>query len=223
MTPSGLSWPPDEAGDLKGFPTTRSLPHRLHRLSEHRQPWWYSSRRRADTSGGGRFDLPAPEGTCYLADDLDATLGEKLLRRPKKIVPAQRLRELWHATVTVSDAPELADLTAKSATGWGINGEIHVTVDYAKPRAWAARLRAAGAAGLRHAVRSDPALKARAVALFGTAGLHTRAPVGLHTAVAPLDRTLARRLLEGRGVLVVPIPTDVPTIPSPEVKSVGSR
>jgi hypothetical protein len=156
--------------------------------------------------------LPAPEGTCYLADDLETALGEKLLRRPKKIVPAQRLRELFHARIAVTQPPLLADLTSRKASGWGINAEIHVSFDYAKPRAWAAQLRAVGARGLRFAARSDPALAGRAVALFGAAGLHARAPDGMRTQVSRLDESEARRLLEARGVLVVPIPFDVPTI-----------
>ena len=127
-------------------------------------------------------------------------------------MPAQRLSELLHSRVTVIRAPQLADLTARQATGWGINAEIHVTLSYDKPQAWAERLRAAGAPGLRYAVRSDPTLAGRAVALFGAAGLHARAPAGLRTRVSPLAETRARRLLAARGVLVVPIPTDVPTV-----------
>jgi hypothetical protein len=161
--------------------------------------------------GSGRFDLPAPDGACYLADDLETALGEKLLRRPKRLIPAQRLRELLHAVITVGRAPRLADLTAERATGWGLNAEIHTSLDYARPRAWAARLRAAGAAGLRYAARSDPALRGRAVALFGAAGHHARAPAGMHTEVSTLDADRARTLLEARGVLVVPIPADVTT------------
>lgn len=129
-------------------------------------------------------------------------------------MPAQRLRELFHAVITVRTAPELADLTSKRSTGRGLNAEVHTTPDYAKPRAWAERLRAAGARGLRYGARSDPALRARAIALFGTAGHHARAPAGLRTEVGPLDTRKARRLLEERGVLVVPIPADVPTVPA---------
>lgn len=197
---------------LAGFPRTRRLAAELHRLSERPASWWFAA---LSKTGGGRFDLPAPQGTCYLADDLETALGEKLLRRPKKIVPAQRLRELFHARVAVIRPPLLADLTSEKASGWGINAEIHASVDYDKPRAWAARLRAAGARGLRFAARSDPALAGRAVALFGTAGLHARAPDGMRTYVARLDEAEARRLLEARGVLIVPIPFDVRTIMPP--------
>lgn len=212
VTASGLAWPPDDPADLAGFPATPRIPRRLHRLSEHTQPWWFSS----SPGGGGRFDLPSPKGTCYLADDLDGALGEKLLRRPKKIVPAQRLRELHHAEVRVHDPPALADLTAKGATGWGLNAEIHTGLDYAKARAWAERLHAASAPGLLYVARSDAAVKSRSVALFGGAGLHSRAPAGMRTEVHPLDRNRARVLLEARGVRVVPIPTDVETVPPPQ-------
>ncbi len=183
-------------------------------MSEHPGAWWFATA--ADEEEGGRFDLPPPEGTCYLADDLAAALGEKLLRRPSRLVPEPRLRELRHVRVRVRRAPPLADLTSPRATGWGINAEIHTTVDYARPRAWAARLRAWGAKGLRYAVRSDPAVAGRAVALFGGAGLHARAPAGLHTEEGPLDVAVARRLLAARGVRVVPIPRDVPTVRPPK-------
>ncbi len=138
-------------------------------------------------------------------------------------MPAQLLRELLHAVVTVASAPELADLTAKQATGWGVNAEIHASLDYAKPRAWAERLRAAGAAGLRYAARSDPAVRGRAVALFGAAGRHARAPAGMRTEVSPLDPDRARTLLEARGVLVVPIPVEVTTLSPPHLQPRGKR
>lgn len=128
------------------------------------------------------------------------------------MVPESRLRELFHARIAVRGMPPLADLTSKKATGWGINAEMHTALDYRKPRAWAATLRAAGARGLRYLLRSDPSLRSKAVALFGAAGLHARAPVGMHTAVTPLDLRQARPLLEARGVLVVPIPRDVAVV-----------
>lgn len=210
MIPSGLAWPPDDPEELARFPTTPA-PRSLHRLSEHDLPWWFSSL----PGGGGRFDLKSPKGTCYLADDLDTALVEKLLRRPKKIVPAQRLRELHHAVISIHQTPALADLTAERASGWGLNAEIHTSLDYVKPRAWAERLHAAGAPGLRYAARSDPAVEGRSVALFGGAGLHSRAPAGMRTEVHPLDRNRARALLEARGVRVVPIPSDVETVSPP--------
>ncbi len=112
-------------------------------------------------------------------------------------------------------APRLADLTSPRATGFGVNAEIHTTLKYSRPRAWALRLRQAGAPGLRTAARSDPSVEGRSVALFGAAGLHTRAPAGFRTRVAPLNEDRAVELLEERGVRVVPIPFDLPTVAPP--------
>lgn len=207
---SGLDWPPDDS-ELAHFPTTRRIPRNLHRVSEFVGTWWFAS----CPDGGGRFDLQQPEGACYLADDLETALGEKLLRRPKKVVPAERLRELTHSRITLVKPLVIANLTSTRATAYGVNAEIHTTVDYAKPRAWAASLRRAGARGLRYAARSDPSLESRCVALFGGAGLHSRAPAGMHTEEASLDSHRARRLLAARGVVVVPIPREVPVVDNP--------
>lgn len=204
---SGLAWPPEDAR-LANFPTTRRVPRNLHRVSEHIGTWWFSSR----PDGGGRFDLPQPEGTCYLADDLDTALGEKLLRRPKKVVPAERLSELLHSRVTLVKPLVVANLTSTRATAYGVNAEIHTTLDYDKPRAWAESLRRHGARGLRYAARSNPSLEARCVALFGGDGLHSRAPAGMHTQESSLDVDRARRLLAAKGVVVVPIPRQVPVV-----------
>lgn len=215
MTPrartSGLAWPPDSA-TLATFPTTRRVPRTLHRISEFVGTWWFSNL----PNGGGRFDLPRPDGTCYLADDLETALGEKLLRRPKKIVPAERLRELLHSRIELVRPLVVANLTSTRATAYGVNAEVHSTLDYAKPRAWAAGLRRAGARGLRYAARSDPSLESRCLALFGSAGLHSRAPAGMHTQETWLDADRARRLLAERGVMVVPIPRDVPVVTNPK-------
>jgi hypothetical protein len=210
MTSSGLAWPPPP-DDLAGFPT-RAAPPRLHRLSESPSVWWYASRADREAPPAGRFDLAAPDGTCYLAAELEGALLEKTLRRPKRVVATERLRELFHATVTVVGRVELADLTAKTASGYGLNAEVHTSLDYAKPAAWAAALRGAHHRGLRYLLRSDSALGQVGVGLFGRAGLHRRAPAGLRTAVAPLDVPAATGLLERRGVHVVPIPIDVPVV-----------
>jgi hypothetical protein len=211
--PSGLASPPP-ADRLAGFPS-RPAPARLHRLSEYPDVWWYASRPGANAPGGGRFDLVLPEGTCYLAAALEGALLEKTLRRPKRIVPLDRLVELFHAEVRVTARVPLADLAAEAATGYGLNAEIHTTLDYRTPNAWARALRRAGARGLRYLLRADNALEHAGVALFGRAGRHRRAPAGMRTAVAPLDVEAAVTLLEERGVRVVPIPPDVPTVAPP--------
>ncbi|ABG99767.1 hypothetical protein RHA1_ro08723 (plasmid) [Rhodococcus jostii RHA1] len=53
--------------------TGRRQVTRGHRVSNG--PWWFSS------SGGGRFDLSAPRGTCYVAFDEATAIRETVGRR----------------------------------------------------------------------------------------------------------------------------------------------
>lgn len=63
-----------------------------------------------------------------------------------KVVPAERLEELFHAVVTVGSPPRTADLTAAAA---------HSTLDYEIPQRWAAVLWAEGWRAVRHRLRGD--------------------------------------------------------------------
>jgi hypothetical protein len=206
--PSGLADPP---GDLRDFPAAGAAPE-MHRLSEWPGSWWFASVE-GDDAPGGRFDLTAPLGTCYLAEgDVRGALVEKLLRLPTKVVVAERLQELFHTVVTVRSDPPTADLTAAAATGFGLNAELHTTTDYTRPRRWARALYRAGWRGVRHRLRGDPTQTLAGRALFGSAGLHRRAPAGMRTTARPLDTDLAARLLTELGVEVRPIPAQVPII-----------
>lgn len=211
--PSGLGEPPDL---LLGFPEAPP-PAELHRLSEFPGSWWYASTARAgDPDVGGRFDLPAPNGTCYLADSLAGAVVEKLLRAPVKVVVDERLDELFHTVVTVRRTPPVADLTARKATGYGLNAEIHSTLDYARTRRWAIAFHRTGFRGLRHRLRGDVTQRLAGWALFGSAGLRHRAPNGMSTTVRPLDRGEVEQLLERLGVELRPIPAEVPIVPPPQ-------
>lgn len=210
---SGLADPPEDAESLTGFPQAGHA-YELHRLSEWPAVWWYASVGAVEREGGGRFDLERPQGTCYLAESLDGALVEKLLRARAKVVVAERLDELFHATVTVRTTPPMADLSAPQATGFGLNAEVHTTLDYRTPRRWARALRRAGWRGVRYLLRGDPTASPGR-ALFGRAGRHRRAPAGMRTSVSPLDRARAETLLHARGVQVRPIPAEVPTTEPP--------
>ncbi|MCB1000350.1 MAG: RES family NAD+ phosphorylase [Acidimicrobiales bacterium] len=202
---TGLGDPP---ASLLGFPEAAPVAE-LHRLSEFPGSWWFASTE-VDDHGGGRFDLPPPQGTCYLADSLTGAIVEKLLRTPVKVVVAERLDELFHTVVTVRRTPTVADLTSRRATGFGLNAEIHSTLEYGRTRRWAAAFHRNGFRGLRHRLRGDVSQRLAGWALFGTAGLRRRAPNGMATAVRPLDRLEVVRVLDRLGVELRPIPAVVP-------------
>ena len=152
----------------------------MHRA--RRSAWWFSS------DGSGRFDLPIPYGTCYLAEDalaafLETTRGLTILS--EDFLSGRRL-----FTSELASQLRLADLTAAAAYGYGVTGELSSTSDYMYPQAWARALHAAGFHGIRYHVRHDPRSDLVAVAWFGRAGRFSRPPPGYSQAV-PTDVLLA--------------------------------
>lgn len=157
-------------------------------------PWWFSS------TGEGRFDLPPPRGTCYLADDEVGAVLEVL--GPLTVVAPSwaKQRSLWHL-----DLPEqcsAADTTVRAARGFGVTAEVASMVPYRVPQLWAAALAAAGHRGIRYRIRHDPG-GARALALFGAAGERTRWRRGRRRAI---DDALLARVSHETGVAVAPVP-----------------
>lgn len=180
-----------EPGDLRGFPAT-SPPVRLVRVCRATSgTWWFSS------DGSGRFDLPAPEGTCYLATDAYAAIREATRLGPVS-TNWVRTRELREVEPPDPDA-RLAATTRKAAGQYGITTELVTLVPYDLPRRWAAAFRAHGYDGIRHQLRHDQRARPSGVALFGPAG------------ASPLDdgtRTpLTTSPVESAGVEVHPPPT----------------
>ena len=121
-----------------------------------------------------RFDLPAPQGTCYLAsDDLGAVLeqlGPGLLPggiAPFSLLAGRHLREL-----TVHRSVRLADSVAEKAAGW-VTSELSTITPYVIPQAWAAWFFANTFQGIRYAPRHATSRRTFAVALFGEAGERT--------------------------------------------------
>ena len=149
------------------------------------------------------------------SDSLAGAVVEKLLRAPVKVVVAERLDELFHTVVAVRRTPPVADLTARKATGFGLNAEIHTTLDYARTRRWAAAFHRNGFRGLRHRLRGDVSQRLAGWALFGTAGLRQRAPSGMSTSVGMLDRAEVAQVLERLGVELRPIASIVPVVDPP--------
>lgn len=171
---SALPEPPDEA-TLTELVTRRgatlragSRLYRAHRSAA--EPWWASSAP-ADPGEGGRFDLPAPRGTCYLATRPDVALRERL---GAKLIGSTLLGSEVATAVAVSvtvlpeDLP-VAETTDPAAAGvW--TREISTSVDYALTQRWAAAFDRTGAQGVVYESRFTTGSGARALARFARAG-----------------------------------------------------
>jgi hypothetical protein len=181
-----------------------------HRLNDFDNPWFFSSVPSTTSRGGGRFDLLTPHGTCYWADSLKGALAEKFLRVPLNVVTEEQVLSLWHHSFALANPPNAADLASGSVRRFGVNAEIHTSLDYSLTRSWAIALRTAGWRGLRYLLRSDPAVRVRGLAIFASAGAAQRAPRGFAGAThIRLDNVVATRILGDMGVAVLPIPTSV--------------
>jgi len=160
-------------------------------------PWWFGS------SMQGRFDLPEPEGTCYLATDEISALLEVIGPDLESgaisldLLKARSLRKL-----RLPGKLNLADLTSREAVRFGITAEIGTLVPYERPQAWAAALHAADSPGLAYWPRHDPARKI-ALALFGPHGERKRWKKGRE---ASISRDLIERLHEECGIEVLDVP-----------------
>jgi hypothetical protein len=161
-----LGEPPEACRDLQGFPRSKLGPETtLYRVARNgRNPWWFNS------SGSGRFDLPEPDGTCYLAaDPLAAVLEVVGPDRRGGLIAAELLAARRLFELRVPDEHSLANLTSRRAARFGMTLEIHSLPSYERTQAWARCLAESGAGGLRYFARHDPAA-GRSVALFGPAG-----------------------------------------------------
>jgi hypothetical protein len=162
------------------------------RIHRHPGAWWF-----ADDSGTdpGRFDLPLPDGTCYMAC-LPVGSAAEVLRTPgvghpdAQLAANERLLspmplDRWH------DKP-IADFTDPSVVDHGAPADIAM-VSREEARPWAVAARRAGFDGIRYLLREDPHRR-YGLALFGTRGEHapavqpssSRLPAGLRNELVEL-------------------------------------
>jgi hypothetical protein len=169
-----LTAPP---ADLNGYPALRAreTPRTLFRIVHLRNqatgalnsPWKFSS----VPPGESRFDLHAPEGTCYWSDRRYGSWVE--VWRGTGVVDRADVtrRAMFSATPPTL---RLANTLALAAHTFGGTGELSTLIPYDLPQAWAQALRSSGFAGLVGLCRHDPSLTARNVAVFGPGGVVTR-------------------------------------------------
>ena len=152
---------------LDGFPTRRLTPgdalRRAHTAAHG--PWWFGSR------GDGRFDLPHPRGTCYLASSSVVALRERLgvVLGARPVVPASLLENVVVSTLHLPHDQDVADLESQEATRFGVTRELETMVPYAVPQAWARAFDAAGIGGVTYGPRFTTG-DAVSYAIFGPAG-----------------------------------------------------
>lgn len=194
-----LGPPPDDPDHLAGFPSRFLSPELpLFRVARKGYgPWWFSS------SLEGRFDLPEPDGTCYLAAEEMGALLELIgpdLESGAVSTDFFRERRLWE--LQVPRELKLADSVSRKASGFGVTAEIGSMVPYGLPQAWAARLYAEGFEGLLYWLRHDPS-RTEGYALFGPHGERKSWEKGQDR---PISGELIERLESECSIEVLPVP-----------------
>jgi len=163
-------------------------------------PWWFAS---APTSGGGRFDLAAPLGTCYVADTIEAAVRERLRDAIMTAgIVSPRLADAFAVSLFATPrAYHCAHIGLSRAARFGVTRELASLTPshYHLSRTWAAAFQQAGFEAIRYGARFTPG-PANAWALFGAAGARERPrPV--------IDHALTgREACRLSGVRVVPPP-----------------
>ncbi|MFS0884990.1 RES family NAD+ phosphorylase [Aeromicrobium sp. 179-A 4D2 NHS] len=148
---------------------------------------------------GGRFNLPKPDGTCYLANDPEIALRERLgLDAVNEYIARDKYEYELAKQVEVSRVPipksKMADMCHRDAVKVkGLTREIH-TGPYEVTQAWAKHFRSEGFDGViyepRHTMYSDD----RSYALFGKSGAAPELPSPVET--LDLDVVLSRAGIE---------------------------
>ncbi|BBZ09331.1 hypothetical protein MDOR_35000 [Mycolicibacterium doricum] len=156
--------------DLSGFPKWRLRPSfiftRAHGAGK--SPWWFS----CDLSG--RFDLAAPLGTCYLANDAKTALRERFGHDlvEQGVVTWKAAHNTQVSRLQVPAGRWLANSCHDDAAAYGATRELGTCADYDIPQSWAAALHDHRFRGLRYQTRFTTGPRPNAVALFDQAGVH---------------------------------------------------
>lgn len=190
---------------LQGIPTGRPTGTHWYREHGHRPGapdggCWYYASLPADPATGGRFDVPAPDGTCYFANRPLVAALERVGRftARHRLVPGDLVEGRVITTIATASLPDkVVNLLAKrAATHFGVTGELFTMPDYAVPQAWAAAIHQAEHQALVYTPRFSP--PGRAIAVFG--------PQGPHPQTTASSQPL-RDVLHRAGIAVAAIPS----------------
>ena len=205
------------APPLRRFPARSIRPgavaHRIYRAygpdGTRRTPWFFSS---STAATSGRFDLPAPSGTCYFTDQQYGACPDAF-RGAAVVCRADVERRRLASATRVGEPLRLGDLTAAAAARFGISLDLSAGHDYRPSQGWARQLARAGFAGVIGWIRHDSTATARNLALFGAAGprrsvrgwrTHTQSLTDVAALRADLARFHVRVLDEPYDVTVTP-------------------
>ncbi len=164
--------------DLTGFPVATIDPsqvwYREHGFRDGRDAGcWYFSGYAQGQPPQGRFDLPLPNGTCYLTETPNAAARERCGRFTSAgapIPPGHYRNRVISAVQAPAGAVRIADATqAEAAHRHKVTRELFSCPDYSLPASWARALYMAGFDALLYEPRFGPG-PGRAVALFGVHG-----------------------------------------------------
>lgn len=158
--------------NLHGFPSY-VLPEVIPLLRVHQSaygPWWFASGTGARDEG--RFDLPVPSGTCYVAEQAYGAFLEAFQDwiDAASPIPAAVVQRRCISTLHLPAAARVADCLAEAARSFGVTSEMHTSKDRALTQEWAAAFFREGFDGIRYFASNDPSMSQVSVALFGDAG-----------------------------------------------------
>jgi hypothetical protein len=197
-----LALPPPPAHLKSAFPS-RDYPAGVSVFRSHGHglgPRWFSP------SGAGRFDLAAPDGTCYVAESEVVTLLETW--GGLQVVPDYVAAGRDSSRLRLDSGVTVADLTSNLAVQYAVTSEIFTTTDYGLTQLWASAFRQAGFGGIRYWARHDLAHTAACLAVFGPADPSTSL-AGLEidaTDHLPDRRDLLDQLESETGITVLAVP-----------------
>lgn len=162
--------------DYAGFPAHESARgdrcfrnHDLRPGGDH-GAWWFSAAP-PNPDDGGRYDLPAPDGTCYLAMSMEGAVWERIGPDHAKFgwVWSDLLTNRVVSELRLPRDVKAADVSSAGAPVYRVTSELITTSDYALTQDWARTLHEHGFDAVLSSLRFSPDGD-KGLALFGPAG-----------------------------------------------------